>query len=305
MFRGTFIRAGCCLAFLTGLGLHAASAGQPGKAGEGQRVKRIFQPLRFAVATDLADVLSKHFKGDAGVRVVADPSTNSLLISAPPTTVAEVVKLVGQLDRRPRRVAVELLVAEVPRRKAEGGKPAADKELDLNQFTGPAEAVFKKVEALKQKGILGELKRVRLTAVEGRQTSSLVGATKPYVSSIRQIAGIARKGQVMRTVLYRSVGVQVRVTAQVTAGNRLALDLRFDEARARAPEDGVPIGKDEDGRPVWATQFITAKVEARVELASGQAVAAQGVTTRSNSGQDQTLVIVTARLLEPEAGKAK
>jgi hypothetical protein len=301
MSRANFIRAWCCLVVLAGLGLHAASARQPGKGGERPQVKRAFQPLRFAVAKELADVLTRHFKGDAGVRVVADPASNSLLISAPPETVAEVLKLVRQMDRRPRRVAVEVLVAEVPARKGEGGKPApAGKPLDLSQFTGPAEAVFKKVEALKEKAVLGELKQVQLTVVEGRESSALLGASKPYVASI-----IGGKAQVRRSLLYRSVGVQARVTVQVTADNWLAVDLRVDEARLRAPEDGIPIGKDEDGRTVWATQVISAKVGARLELASGQAVAAQGVTTDSKSGRDQTLVIVTARLLDPEAKRAK
>jgi hypothetical protein len=68
---------------------------------------------------------------------------------------------------------------------------------------------------------------------------------------------------------------------------------------------GTSLGKDENGQDVWQTQFLVSKLESRVELVSGRAVAARGVETQSPAGRHQTLVLVSARLLEPEAGKGK
>ena len=71
------------------------------------------------------------------------------------------------------------------------------------------------------------------------------------------------------------------------------------------PEDGAQIGQDENGKPIRAADFITARLDTKLDVAPGQAVAARGVKTTSKSGQAQTLVIVTARVVDPDADSKK
>jgi type II secretory pathway component HofQ len=116
------------------------------------------------------------------------------------------------------------------------------------------------------------------------------------------VAGVnvSSTGIAIRNIMYRNTGTQVRLTPRVTPEKAIALDLRVDDARLHVPEDGIPIGKDEKGMPILATEFIDARLEAKLSVPSGKAVAALGVKTNSKSGNAQTLIVVTARVVEPD-----
>jgi type II secretory pathway component GspD/PulD (secretin) len=285
---------------VTGLSLLAgpavAQTEPPAKA------RRTVYVVKHGAAKDLAALLGKHFKGDADVQVLPDAPSNCLLISAPPALFEEVVKALEALDRRPHQVSVEVLVAEAAPRKAGGEKPGSgDKELDESQFSGPAEQVLDRVELLLKKGQLESLKRIQLTALENQQASVHVGDSKPVVMGTTRTG----TGLVARSIVYRNVGAVVRLTPRLTAEKLVHLDLTVEDARVAYPEDGAEVGQDENGKPVRAADFITARLDTRVDVPPGQALAAKGVQTTSKSGQAQTLVIVTARVLDPDADSKK
>jgi len=92
----------------------------------------------------------------------------------------------------------------------------------------------------------------------------------------------------------------VRDTPRITADVQLLMDdLIVEDTRGYVPEDGVTIGTDENSQPIRAEERIAAKLTTRLSVASGQARAAQVVTTSSKSGRAQTFVIVGARIVEP------
>jgi type II secretory pathway component GspD/PulD (secretin) len=309
MPRMTVGRMAICLVIVSCIGL-CAGRGQeggrpagdeargPAKGGDAAgKERRAVYFVKHGSAKDLAAALAKHFKGEAEVQVLPD-SGNCLLIRAAPPAVAEVIKLLGQLDRRPQLVSVEVLIADVVLKGGEGGKPGpAVKPLDERQFTGPARDVLAKVEALRTKGQIGGLKRIQLAAVEGLPTSALVGEMKPLVAGVNVTAA----GRVSKTIVYRNTGATVALTVRVASDQAVQMDLDVHDARVRVPEDGVVLGKDEDGATIRAAEFITADLKTKLSVAPGQAVAAQGVKTDSKSGPAQTLMIVTARVVEPGA----
>src|SRR5215470_13714883 len=96
------------MAWLLAGGVVAASAA----AADAPAVKRQRSAvaLKYGDAKALAETLGKHFKGDGDVSVLAEPATNTLLISAPEKAHADVVALVKVLDRRPKTVAIEVLI---------------------------------------------------------------------------------------------------------------------------------------------------------------------------------------------------
>lgn len=76
--------------------------------------------LQYADATEIADIGQKLFasqavEGDAGgsSAIVADPTTNSVLISASPDVLQSIVRAVKNLDRRPSQVLVEGVIFEM------------------------------------------------------------------------------------------------------------------------------------------------------------------------------------------------
>lgn len=203
----------------------------------------------------------------------------------------------------PRLIAIELLIAEVAPKKNEGGKAAlAERELDLRELTGPMERVLARFEALRKGGTVGGFRRIHLSAVEEQPVTVMIGESKPYVTGLNVMAN----GLVSRSVSYRTTGTTLKILARLlTPHPQVFLDLSIDDGRLHVPEDGIPLGTDENGKPVMATEFLTSKLDSKLTVASGQATAALAMQTTAKSGQEQTLVIVGARIVEPETRPEK
>jgi len=254
-------------------------------------------------AKELAGALGKHFKGEAEFQALPS-SSNALLISSNPAVFEEVVKVLGTLDRRPHVVSVELLIAEVQPAKSEVGKPApARKELEEKEFTGTSKEIVEKVQDLKKRGLITGLKRFQLTTLENQPGTMSVSESRPSVVGIS--SGGRLGGVVSQNISYRNVGTQAKVTARVTDGRTVMLDVEVEESRLNIPEDGIVLGKDENGVPVRATEYIMSSLKGKLSVPSGRALAARGVRTEAKSGQAQTLIIVTASILEPEGKESK
>ena len=216
--------------------------------------------------------------------------------SAQKTTKPKSVASPGPQARTSRLIAVDLLVAEVAPRKAEGAKPGpAEKQFDARDLSGPIDEVLARVEALKKTGQISYFRRIQLSSAENQTASVSISELKPMVTGLTS----SSTGHLSRNISYANTGTSVKVTARVAADGQVVMDLNVDDTRGQVPEDGVVIGTDEKGQPVRAEERITAKLTTTLGVASGQAKAAQVVTTSCKSGQAQTLVIVGARIGEP------
>ena len=305
MFRTTLLRLRGGLVLLAAFWACAAQAQSPtrgeaarAKSGGEGKVRRVIYDVKLGVAKDLADTLSKVFKADANVQIVVAPTGNALVIGAPAKTAEEILQLLRELDRRPRTVAVEVLVAEVAPRQGKDGKPAAAAPaLNEAQFNGRPEVVFAKLQDLQKKGLLSTVERLRLKTTENHSGSVTNGASRPYTTGIVR----SSRGTGMRSVMYRAVGTKVKATPHIGEDQRILLDLNVSVAGMRVRADGPVMGKDDDGKPVRATELVNAQFDGSVVLRPGQATVVKGVTTKSQSEQVQMLVIVSAQLAEPEA----
>ena len=70
------------------------------KTGDAPKSIRLAYFVKHGSAKELAGVLAKYLKGDAEVQLIPDSLGNGLLINADGALLDEVVKLLGQLDRR-------------------------------------------------------------------------------------------------------------------------------------------------------------------------------------------------------------
>ncbi|MCI0456472.1 MAG: hypothetical protein L0Z62_05770 [Gemmataceae bacterium] len=280
-------------------GLFIISGGVSAQKEPAAGTRRLVYVVRHGTASELAAVLGKHFKGEAEVQALADGPSNFLLISAAPGVFGEVVKTLEQLDRPPRSVAVEVLLAEVISGKEEAGQPAAAKGLDEPALSGSIEKVLAQLNALRAQRRLGTLKRVQLIATENQLASARVGESKPHVVAINQSMAKGGLPRPIRTLNYKETGTQVQVQLRVSPEGLVGVELTVEDTQTRVPLDGIPLGVDETGVPIRATEFITSRLKTTLNLRSGHAVLAKGVQTTSKSGQERTLVIVTARVVEP------
>src|SRR6516162_9463230 len=99
MSRAMSVRVWAGLVLLAGVLLSAADGQQPaGKnpagpaAGAvGTKLKRAVYEVQHATAKDLADLLTKLYRSEAGVQTLAAPTGNAVVITAPAGTLDEVL----------------------------------------------------------------------------------------------------------------------------------------------------------------------------------------------------------------------
>lgn len=85
---------------------------------QGGRLDSRVEQLNYAEAATLADVVLRSFSQDQrgdeqAVRIVPEPRTNSMLITAPSETMPHIVAMIRHLDRRPVQVLVEAVIFEM------------------------------------------------------------------------------------------------------------------------------------------------------------------------------------------------
>jgi type II secretory pathway component GspD/PulD (secretin) len=268
-----------------------AAAAEERPAAEAKRGAYV---VKYAAAKDLAGILAKHFKGAAEIQAGPDGS-NCLLVNALPAVFDEVMKTLGQLDRRPQSVAVEVFIVELPAKKADDKATG----IDDKELTGTIAQVADRLDDLRKKGQVSGVKRIRLTTVEGQQGMLLLGETKAYTTGTT----VTATGIATRSIRYRDLGTQIKVAPQVAADGSVTLDLNVQDSRARDSATAT-VGKDEKGNPVPATEFLLTTLTGKVNVASGKAALAKNAKVISKEGEGETLIVVGARVVEPE-GKAK
>ena len=187
-----------------------------------------------------------------GVRVVAEPDTNSLVILATPREYADIVEVLGRLDLVPRQVLMEVLVAEVTLTDdfefgleyalskggfgpvaAEGERsadPAAGTGLQAlySGFTSIVDAgrdfrVF--VKALMQDARVKVLSSPHLLAVDNRPARIRVGSEQPVATG----TVVSQEAQATTTTIqFRNVGRILTVVPQINSEGLVNLQVRVE-----------------------------------------------------------------------------
>jgi Flp pilus assembly secretin CpaC len=275
---------------LAALGTLAGWAAQSpgGKPAEGN-TKRVVYVVKHGSARDIAAALSKHFAGEA--EAIAEPGSGVVLLSARPAVFDEVMTTLAQLDRPPRSIAVEITVIDMPPRKG-----ANEDDVDDKEFSGAAETVAKNIKALQKKGLLGNVLHYKVTALENQSTSLLQSESKPMVTGLIS-GGFGGKGKTASSITYKNVGTSLEVKPRLGADKTVLLELRMEGSHLTQPEDGVLLGVDDRGLPIFATETVLANYSGKLSVPPGQAVLAQGVETTSKSGKARTLIIVSAHVV--------
>jgi len=225
------------------------------------------------------------------VQFVAEPNANALLITSPTTQSAELMKLLDQLDRRPRQILVDVMLVDVT--LDEKGEA-----IDPKDFTGAPDAVFAKAEGLTKKGKGGQTRRFRIAGLENQRATTMIGTSQPYATGITPnrfggAGGPGGAGGVSTSINYRDLGTMLTVTPRAAGDGPITLDMQLDDSRMQ-PSEGAPlIGPD-----LKATEFIKTTMSGKVQVTPGEATLAEGVRTTSKDQKVQTLVIVSAKFAE-------
>jgi type II secretory pathway component GspD/PulD (secretin) len=269
--------------------LHAQ---EPAPAVGGERMVYL---VKHGSAKDLAAALAQHFKGDAEILAVAEPTGNCLLLRGKKEVLAEVLRTLAMLDRQPRLVHLEIVLAEL----TPGKTDAEEAEGEDREFSGPLTDVLRKVQSLQSKGRVAALKRINLATLENQKATVMLGETRPMVLGSSRTA----TGLMTSNINYRDFGTSLRLTPRISDDGVVALELDLEDSRMSTPEDGVAIGTSETGRPVRASEFLRTQWGGKLSIPSGHAVLAKGVRNDTKTAQNRTLVIVTARVADSKPAK--
>jgi general secretion pathway protein D len=236
-------------------------------------------PLGAPPGAPPADVERDELAASDEIRVVPDEATNTLLVTATPQVWAALQPVLQRLDRMPRRVLIEILVAEFTlddstqlgiewSLRSEKGIQIGGERLSIASgvdtgipgmvpipptffFVLANKDILTLLQAFSQANRVNILSSPHVMASENKRAQIHVGSSVPILTSQQQPAtGVAAAPQptsvITTTVEYRDVGVLLTVTPRVADNRFVALDIR-QEVSAVAPS---PIIATVQGQPV-------------------------------------------------------
>jgi Bacterial type II/III secretion system short domain len=255
---------------------------------------------------DIAMSLQKYFDGNSELQIVAEPVSNTLMVSAPSELLKEVVSTLKELDQPTRSVAVDVAIVELP--IIQGAGAGIEEPLEAREFEGPVQKFRDKLQALMGGGLVKRYKRFHIQALNNQVTQSEDNeyhmgdaATPPIQAPTRtpdtaeQVPQSRRAGgstsQAPTGARAQSsrhhVGTTVSFTIRVGSDKRLLADFAiFDSPSSSAGKSTAADG-------------IDSKYLGTISIVPGRALVVNSIERNTASGRSQTLFIVSAEVNDP------
>jgi general secretion pathway protein D len=192
------------------------------------------------------------------LRVIADEATNTLLVTTTPSSWAVLQPILQRLDRMPRRVLIEILVAEftlddstslgIEWALRSGGIKIGGEKFTLSSgldtgvpgivptpptffFVLQSNDFLGMLQAFAAENRVNVLSSPRVLASENKRAQIHVGRSVPILTSQQQpttgVAGQAQPASVITTTVeYRDTGIILTVLPRVSDNRFVALDIR-------------------------------------------------------------------------------
>ena len=205
-----------------------------------------------------------------GVTVLADKSSNSVIISGPPTLQKNMMKVIGQLDRRRAQVLVEAIIAEVSTDLsnkigvglvANGISNGSSGLIGISNFGGIASAAALKqaqipggflmgggsdsfaaiLEALKGDAATNILSTPTLVTLDNEAAEIVVGQEVPFKTgqSTKSVDGTTNP---FTTIERKDVGLSFKITPQINRGQ--TVNLKIDQENSNVATATVEGASD-------------------------------------------------------------
>jgi len=225
--------------------------------------------------------------------VVADPNTNSLIISAPPEYALLMKQLVEQLDQAPPQVLIEAIVAEVTldaeRKLGLEWTWTEHPHLGNRDLTGTVGTDFglasetggfsyaiggssfsSLLHALATDDNVTILSTPKIFTSNNRQAEINISTQMPYVSSV-----LATETTQTFAVQYLDVGVILQVTPQISPDGTVTMQV--------TQQANELLGFQNLGNTVQAPTVAQRYAQATIRVADGQTVILGGIISDSTS----------------------
>ena len=184
---------------------------------------------------------------DEEVAIVAEPISNSLLISASPRYFEQVQAMIEELDQPQKQVLIQVLLAEVTLDGSTEWGMQWQSDMDLTEKDIPVDTASVNsrfgldpssamggltttltgdnwgfiLKAMQSDGRLEILSRPQILAVDNQVASIEVGQRVPVVTGSR----VTERGDSINTFEYQSVGIQLEVTPRINPDGIVKMDV--------------------------------------------------------------------------------
>jgi len=257
--------------------------------------KRMAYRVRNLPARDLAETVKEFLHTEAtarqdfsaGLVIVPEPITNSLLMSVREDQLDQLAEMIRELDANPGMVAIEVLMAEVA---VEGGVEKAAFETAIKSKS--LDAV---IAELKKRGQVRLLARPAVTTLNNQPAFIQIGQRVPRITG----TSAGPRGNV-NTVTLENVGLTLGITPRISADGVVTMEIDVEESHFGPAEEGTPISTSSEGEVVRMPEIRTSQLQTTVCVASGEVLALGGLlTTRQDESPScrQLLLYLTAEVL--------
>jgi len=249
-------------------------------------------PLKYAKASELTTTLTNLFRGSTAstngrggiaaifglgnttqnngplaqlknITVVAEPKTNSLLVTGPPNSASVMDELIKKLDKRTAQVFIEVAIVDVTLNKDtqfgvewqwhsndtnKAGTPLQSASTNLGvstQTTGLKYSVLSGnlqalLRALQTQSNVKVLSTPTITTSDNVQATISIGEDQPFVSETSETSG----GSIRNTVDFKNVSISLKVTPHVNGSSDvigLEVQQTINEILGTEPTLNAPI----------------------------------------------------------------
>ena len=253
--------------------------------------------LNNANSTDLASVMNGIFSGTAPggegiaselrgtVSVVADASSNSLIITSAPRNFDRIFQLVKDLDQAPPQVMIQAVLIEVTlNRDSKIGMVNTrldfDKVLPQREYGFGDQTLFWSIlnekvdgfiELLQSQGSVEVLSRPQVLASDNKQAQINVGQSVPFVTRVQT----TESGNTINTIQYQDIGILLNVTPHINPEGYVNMDI--------APEiSGFADSTVNVGENIQASVFTNRSAQTTVAIQDGQTIVIGGLMTNED-----------------------
>jgi type II secretion system protein D len=236
---------------------------------------------------------ASNFILDREVAIVAEPTTNTLLLSASPRYFDVIAQLIAELDQPPPQVLIQVLLAEVSIDDTDDlgvdwslaetfGKTSVTAKTALGftpasmfsvSVTGSDGSLM--LKALQSQSHLEVLSRPQVLASDNQRATINIGERVPFITNSRVDP---TSGAAFNTIQYQQVGIILDVLARINPDGFIKLVVRPEISSVS--KDQVQISKD-----VFALRINSRSAETTVTVQDGHTIVLGGLISTS----DQTV----------------
>jgi hypothetical protein len=256
---------------------------------------------------NLATTLTKAYpSGDgSGVLVVAEPTSNSLLVSAPPETMKEIASLIAEIDCPHSSIAVDVWFVNLqPETLTRGDNRALPSSLDFLP-AGRRAAVLDQLHQLEKEGKAVVTNHFRLTCLDNQPAFAEQGERRPGNASTTTTTN--PNGTQTSTRQEKKIGTTVQVQARISSGNEITMSVDAEKSAA-APEakDGAvgTAAKAAQRSEQPGPTNVAILGQSTIHIANGDIANVAGVESVPDDGAGSYQILVSAEVL-PQGAAAK